>query len=399
MLISTIVRIIGFCVGRASAVTMIGVLIAIGSGVYAGSHFAINSDINAVLPDDLGWRKREAAFEAAFRRFELIEIVVSTPTPEQTAAATAELAQALGMDKAHFRDVALAGGSTFFAQHGILFQSKEALQQSLGGLAQGEALIRDLSTDRSLRGLIAGLEDVLIGLNSNKFKRDDLARPLNMASDTLEAVQAGQPASFSWRVLVEGKPAAPIELRGFIQVRPVLDFRALQPGEEASEAIRRIAAGIAPKYQASVRLTGPVAMSDEQFGTIKENALRNGLITLAIVLLILWLALRSGRLIVAVAINLLVGLSITAALGLMMVGAFNLISVYFAVLFVGIGLDFGIQYSVRYRAERHELGDLRRAVKSAGFHVGAPLTLAGCATAAGFFCSCPPTIAGCPNSA
>ena len=69
-------------------------------------------------------------------------------------------------------------------------------------------------------------------------------------------------------------------------------------------------------------------------------------------LLILWRALRSGRHHLAVAINLVVGLSITAALGLAMVGTFNLISVYFAVLFVGIGVDFGIQFSVRYRAER-----------------------------------------------
>ena len=385
MLTATIVRIIGFCVARAWLVTTLGVLIAIGSGVYAANHFAINSDINAVLPNDIGWRKREAAFEAAFRRFELIEVVVEAPTPEQTTAATADLAEALRQDKKHFQDVALAGGSQFFAEHGILFQSKEQLQQSFGGLAQGQALITDLSTDRSLRGLVAGLEDALLGIQDHKIKLDDLTRPLNMASDTLDAALKGQPAAYSWRVLAEGKPAQPVELRGFIQVRPVMDFTALQPGEVASNAIRTAAAGIAPKYQATVRLTGPVAMSDEQFGSIKENALRNGLITLAIVLCILWLALRSGRLIVAVAINLLIGLAATAAVGLLLVGAFNLISVYFAVLFVGIGLDFGIQYSVRYRAERHEVGDLTAAVKQAGFYVGAPLTLAGFATAAGFF--------------
>ena len=83
-------------------------------------------------------------------------------------------------------------------------------------------------------------------------------------------------------------------------------------------------------------------------------------------------------------VTVLVGLALTAALGLMMVGALNLISVYFAVLFVGIGVDFGIQFSVRYRAERHEIDDLRGALKQAGRFVGAPLTLAATATAAGF---------------
>ena len=94
-------------------------------------------------------------------------------------------------------------------------------------------------------------------------------------------------------------------------------------------------------------------MADEEFATIKENAALNGTVTIAVVLFILWLALRWPRIIVAVFVNLAVGLSITAALGLLMVGALNLISVDFAVLFVGLGVDFGIQFSVRYRAERH----------------------------------------------
>jgi hopanoid biosynthesis associated RND transporter like protein HpnN len=175
-----------------------------------------------------------------------------------------------------------------------------------------------------------------------------------------------------------------MEMRGFIEARPVLDFAALQPGQAASDALRQIASGIAPKFQASVRLTGPVAMADEEFGTIKENAARNGIVTGLVVLLILWLALRSGRLIFAIVVNLFVGLALTAALGLFLVGAFNLISIYFAVLFVGIGVDFGIQFSVRYRAERHEIDDIGEAIRRAGFHVGAPLTLAGLATAAGF---------------
>ena len=384
MLTSLIVRIIDFCTRNAWRVVAVGLVLALASGVYVARHFAINSDINALLSSDLSWRKREIVFEQAFRLFERIIVVVQAPTPELTGEATAALTQALAKNKDRFREVTQSGGGEFFASNGLLFQSLEDLERSLAPLVQAEPLIHDLATDPSLRGLVSGLEDGLLGIQSHHIKLDDFTRVFNTFSDTLEKVIAGQPASFSWRVLVQGHPAQPSELRGFIEVHPVLDYSAIEAGHAATAAIRLAAAEIAPKFQANVRLTGPVAMEDEEFATIKEGAVRNGLITVVIVLIILWLALRSARLIVAVFVNLFIGLALTAGLGLLMVGTLNLISVYFAVLFVGIGVDFGIQYSVRYRAERHELDDLKGAVLQAGKYVGAPLTLAAGATAAGF---------------
>ena len=127
---------------------------------------------------------------------------------------------------------------------------------------------------------------------------------------------------------------------------------------------------------------------------MKEGALLNHTLTVLAVLLILFLALRSGRIIIAVFICLVAGLAMTAALGLLMVGAFNLISIAFAVLFVGLGVDFGIQYSVRYRAERFENDDLRGALLKAAAGFGVPLTLAAAATAAGFLSFLPTAYKG-----
>jgi uncharacterized protein len=106
------------------------------------------------------------------------------------------------------------------------------------------------------------------------------------------------------------------------------------------------------------------------------------------------MALRWWRIIFAVFVNLAVGLAITAAVGLLLVGTLNLISVYFAVLFVGLGVDFGIQFSVRYRAERHEVDDLHTALLHAARRAGAPLTLAALATAAGFLSFLPTVYKG-----
>jgi predicted RND superfamily exporter protein len=102
------------------------------------------------------------------------------------------------------------------------------------------------------------------------------------------------------------------------------------------------------------------------------------------VLIILWLALRSARIIFAVFTSLAVGLVVSAGVGLWLVGAFNLISLAFFALFIGLGVDFSIQFSVRYRAERHEYHALRAALVSAGKKAGAPLALAAAGTAVGF---------------
>ena len=125
-----------------------------------------------------------------------------------------------------------------------------------------------------------------------------------------------------------------------------------------------------------------------------EGVALNSFVTGAIILVILGIALRSIGLVAAVVVNLAVGLAITAAGGILMVGALNPISLAFAVLFVGLGADFAIQYTVRYRAERHDLGNLHEALIGSAAWVGIPLSLAAGAAAAGFLSFTPTAYRG-----
>src|SRR5206468_3171778 len=219
------------------------------------------------------------------------------------AGATEALTAALRKDAAHFKSVTNSSAVDFFTRNGLLFIPKDQLKKSLDGLVNGEPLIADLGQDPSLRGLISAAEDTLIGVNQHKLELDATAPVFAKVAETTQALLADKPASFSWRTMISGHAPSSLELRGFIEVRPVLDFKSVEPGREATQALRAIAADIAPQYQARVRLTGPVAMADEEFGTIKENAALNGTITFAIVLFILWMALRSGKLMLAVFVN------------------------------------------------------------------------------------------------
>src|SRR5262249_57742388 len=161
---------------------------------------------------------------------------------------------------------------------------------------------------------------------------DDVARPFATAASTLERVLDGLPATFSWQELITGTPSAPGDLRRLIDVKPRLDFTVLEPGKEATDAIRAAAASLrlASPFQARVRLTGPVPIANEEFSTVKNGAFVNGTATLALVLLILWLALRSFRIILAVVVALFIGFLVNAVGGVGFVGGPHLIFIPFA---------------------------------------------------------------------
>jgi hopanoid biosynthesis associated RND transporter like protein HpnN len=397
MLKSKLAQIVGLCTRHAWAVIIVGVLSGIVAGIYAARHFALDTDIGKLISPDLPWRQRELTFMKAFpQRIDTIFVVVDAPTSELAGQAATLLGQKLAEQKTVFHSVQEPGSSPLFVRNGLLFLPTKDLEGATGALAEAEPVVKVLVTDPSLRGLVQALAYVMAGIQVNRITLDDTARALNMVDNTLENVLAGRPASFSWRELMNGKPPEPMDLRRFIEIRPILDYAALEPGHKATEAIRRTAAELelGKKYQARVRLTGPVAIQDEEFATLQEGSLVNSLGTVAVVLFILWLALKSPRIIVAMFITMAIGLLITAALGLWMIGAFNPISIAFAVLFVGIGVDFGIQYSVRYRAERYAVDDLQGALANAARNVGVPLTLAAAATAAGFFSFLPTAYGG-----
>ena len=128
--------------------------------------------------------------------------------------------------------------------------------------------------DPSLRGLVQALTFALAGLQRKMYTLDDMARPLSLFATTLEDVVAGRPASFSWRELAAGKPPEPSDLRRIIEITPFLDYSALEPGEKPIAMIRKTVADLKldSEYGARVRLTGPVPIQDEEFGTLKENA-------------------------------------------------------------------------------------------------------------------------------
>jgi len=381
-----VVSIVKACTRFASLTVLVALILAVAAGVYTARNFTINTDINTLISSNLDWRKRDNQFETAFDRERTILAVIDAPTPELTSAAAAALERKLSGDTQHFESVQQLGAGEFFEKNGLLFLPVAEVGRVTGQFEAAAPLIEIMAGDPSIRGLTGALETGLAGVRRGQIKLDSTERPFTQISQTIENVLNKGSGTFSWRELVSDKPLTDADRRSFIEFRPILDFNALEPGKDATDAIRQAAQdlNLAGEFGARVRLTGPVPIANEEFATVADGAILNGIGTVLVVLLILWMALHSAKIISAVFLNLFIGLSITTAAGLWMVGSLNLLSIAFAVLFVGLGVDFGIQYSVRYRSERFKTDDLRLALQQAAERSAVPLSLAAMATAAGF---------------
>jgi hopanoid biosynthesis associated RND transporter like protein HpnN len=370
---------------------------AVFAGLYLSRHIAIDTDSSKLLSSSLPWRQQEMRLNELFpQRTDRIIAVVDATTAEGAEEAASALADALAPQSEVIRTAIRPDGGEFFARNGILFKSVDEVRSDMAQLIKAEPFLGTLAADPTLHGVLGAISQSIEGVRLGKTTLEGMRPAVTAIADALDSVAQGKHPAFSWRRLITGHAPEPSELRRFVNIQPILNYGDLEPGGQATKAIRATIArlGLTPERGVRVRLTGSVALSDEEFATVADGAALNGVVTILVVLLLLWLALKQARIVLAVLVNLAVGLTLTAAIGLSMVGALNLISVAFAVLFIGLGVDFGIQFSVRYRAERHANRDLGEALEATARGVAGPLLLAAASIAAAFYSFLPTAYVG-----
>ena len=395
--VSPIARIVAISARHPLLVLLLAAALAVAALAYSARHFAMSTDTADLISTKLEWRQKELAYEAAFPQLQKVTIVVvDGATPELADDAAARLSAALATRPELFRSVRRPDGGTFFERNGLLLLPLDEVRARIEGLMRAQFFLGPAASDPSLRGVLGALAMGLEGVKRGQGRLADLEPAMTAFADTFEKATGGQPTFFSWRTLVAGQRAASRETRRVVLVQPVMDYRALQPGAAAGDAVRKTAQtlGLDAAHGIAIHLTGPVPLADEEFASLAEDA---DLVVVAMVVAllgILWLAVRSARVVVAILVTTLLGLVMTAGLGLLATGRFNLISVAFIPLFVGLGIDFSIQFAVRFLAERRTVPDLKAALVASGASVGGALALAAIAIGVGFFAFLPTSYIG-----
>ena len=396
-MLGSITALVEFSRRYAAAVTIVVLLLSIAGGWYGAGHISIDTDIDKLINPNLPWRQQEQALDDAFpQNIDQIVVVVDAKTADQATDATDALYERLSSEKDLFRAVWRPDGGDFFQKNGLLFLSTAEVQSFADQLISAQPLIGTLAADPSLRGVFDALDLAAQGVIHGDIKPAEIDGTLGVVTAATDAALAGRHAPLSWQTMMTGHKPERQELRRFILTQPKLDYSDVEPGARATDAIHAAAKqlGLTPENGVTVRVTGPVALSDAQFETLASGAGFSTALSVGLLCLWLMLALRSLRLFVAIITTLIVGLIACGVFAVGVVGPLNPISVAFAVLFVGIAVDFGIQFSVRYRDERFHADNFTAALRATATGIGGPLAVAAIATAVGFFSFVPTDYTG-----
>lgn len=381
-----------FCQRFSWLVVALAVFSTIGFSSYIANNIAINTDIDQLMAKDLPWRIQESEISEAFpQNTDRLVIVVDSANPDMAEYAATLLTDKLEDNTDLFKRITRPDKHEHFQKNGLLFMDNDKLSSMLDMMIKAQPMLGSLAADPSLRGLFETMDLALMGVSQGQAAYKDLAKPFGLMAKTGRDILAGKATTLPWQQLFGNDKPSLRETRKFIITQPEMDFKSLSPGAKASTFIRDTAKehNLTKENGVTVRLTGPVALNDEEFASVAQGAGIATSVSLILVMLLLFLALRSIRLIVPILTTLIIGLITTTAFALVTIGSLNLISVAFAVMFVGVAVDFGIQFGVRYREMLHEITDRSVALKQTAQIIAKPLCLAASATALGLMAFIP----------
>lgn len=355
-------------------------LVVLALAILVTGRVQFEADWLRLLPADRGALKVLVEDLQGFSRLERIYCLVEGEKQSELIEAAQDLRSSLteltiGSDKAF---TAVSSGIntdigewetvlTLYFSHPQLFLQGEAIEEFKGQLS-----------DHEIQSQVRQAKALLTSSLAAGWRGIILADPLSMRGLLFKQLQGGSPwaPSFEKGYLLapNGKALLMVAEPAF----PAADRRSSQ------ELIKKLG-GIKKAFpQVQISFVGPHTMTVGKAGLMQRDLLVSFLSSLAIVLALFYLAYRRWATLLFVAFPLLVGVQLTLGAAALFTRGLNLITVSFAAIIVGLGIDFAIHIYQRYHHERASGTESEKAVEIALTRTGKGVWTGGLTTIAAF---------------
>lgn len=359
------------------------------------AQLSVNTDAGDMIARDVDYRRDQAVFEATFPRLQDQVLVLVRASTEDGADVFARALRSELLQRSEaVRGVYAPEIDPFFERNGLLYLEFDALERLLDRLNRAAPLIERLVASPSLPvlfdALAEGLERAEEGGDRAAMARvsDELAAVINARLD-------GSPRGFSWLGAFEDADSDALTQR-LLVVEPNLAFDALAPARRVRDAVMdaEAAAAAATGVSPQIYLTGDPILRSEELRSVAEGVGAAFMLSFLGVGAVLLVGLRSARVALATVAAVVISIALTAGFATLTVGALNLVSIAFAVLMLGLGVDFAIHLVLHVQADRLRGVSARPALYRAAREIGVAFVIAAVTTAMAFLAFAPTQFAG-----
>lgn len=341
-------------------------------------------------------------------------VVIKAPTPQKAVAFISELGSRVGKDTAHFREVFYRVNPDLFKKWALLYLDKKDLVQIRERLEQHSKMVSELSANPDLLAfmklvnrematrMVGELFTGFLDEDSSGQKSKDegpmdlsfLIQPLQGLSNYLNGQEKYNSPWFSffkssaWDLDQEGYFwEANKSFVILIAIPAKLAMDAFSDTQISLDVLRghvRDVKAIYPDVDAGV--TGQEALNNDEMRTVLGDMSRATWLSLAGVFCLLIAFLRSFRRSLIEIVTLIVGICWTFGWTTVFIGHLNILSVVFAPLLCGLGVDYGIHWITRFEEEEERSAPLDNRTLTARVmdRSGSGIILAGLSAAFSF---------------
>ena len=381
---------IGFICKRALVTLLLAGIGTLLLFYYTISSISINTDTSDMLSSELPFRQNSIEVSNFFPQFSNnIVIVIDGLNPGLVNDAADQYLVKLKDNPRSFGEIFDPTDIEFFQKNALLYLSESKLENLSNRLITIQPIISTLWENPSLTGLFNLLSLFLRdGLKNTEMMT--LAEPmLNNISNIILAQNKNLTKTLSWANFISGEAENSLQTltTRIILIKPKTDFSSLEPGGNMINDLRKIGheLNLIKKYKSRLRLTGSIPLANEELESVVDGLGIAGILSLILVIALLFWGLKSVQLALATILTLCCGLIWTAGLATLLIGTLNLISVAFAVLFIGLSVDFGIHFTLCYLRFLENNNKKITALQLSGRKVGGALSLTTIAAAIGFY--------------
>jgi len=350
------------------------VLLAVTTAIaafWAVQLFSLNSDTSQLIKpsDETRWHQRDLELKAAFPQFQNTAVVVISGRNLADVNNTSDVLFSAFAQSDWFHSVSAPGREEFFTEHLLYELSVEDLTR----LSQEmQALLPMLYALDRAPGLAT-----FFTLVQQSLMRDRSAGALSTGSSLLlqkllEGLMGNEPVS--WIFNEDGELGRDVYQIIFLQGRQQFDEST--PAKAVMEEVRRIIGEHQPAGATTrVRVTGELAMADEELRTALAGIQFAGMASFVLLGFLLTFGVRSWTIVLAIFTLLIAGVIWTCLYASLAVGSFNTLSLVFLVMFFGLGVDFAIHFCLRVQESLSLPGEREHPLASATRDIGTALLL------------------------